>query len=121
MVVLPAQAPAWPPRRRYSLRDHRWPDPGYRPASAAAIDARVREVVFVTRASGSTALRSRCSAATALASGYHATVSTPSMSISTVSMRRIPRHVRGRKVWVVVRRTCRWRPGWGSGSMNALE
>src|SRR5215469_3170130 len=57
------------------------------PASTAAIEARVREVVLVTRASGSAALRSRSRAATAPASGCHDTVSTPSMSISTAPMR----------------------------------
>ena len=61
------------------------------PASAAAIDARVREVVLVTRASGSAAARSRRSAATAPSSGCHDTVSTPSMSISTAPMRAMPR------------------------------
>ena len=61
------------------------------PASAAAIDARVREVVSVTRASGSAAARSRRSAATAPSSGCHDTVSTPSMSISTAPMRAMPR------------------------------
>src|SRR6516162_3418342 len=59
-------------------------------ASAAAIDARLREVVLVTRASGSAASRSRSSAATAPSSGRHDTVSTPSMSISTAPVRRMP-------------------------------
>ena len=40
-------------------------------ASAPAIDARVREVVLVTRASGYPAARSHCSAATAQGSGVH--------------------------------------------------
>ncbi len=60
-------------------------------ASSAAIQARVREVVLVTRASGSPAARSRCSAATAPASGFHDTVSTPSMSISTAPIRAMAR------------------------------
>ena len=59
-------------------------------ASTAAIDSRVREVVFVTSASGSAAPRSRFSAATAPSIGFHDTVSTPSMSISTAPMRRMP-------------------------------
>ena len=59
-------------------------------ASALAIDARVRDVVFVTRASGNAAARSRCSAATAPGNGFHETVSTPSMSISTARMGRMP-------------------------------
>ena len=58
-------------------------------ASALAIEARVREVVLVTRASGTAAARSRRSAATAPGSGFHETVSTPSMSISTAPMRRM--------------------------------
>jgi len=44
-----------------------------KPASARtlAIEARVREVVLVTRASGTPAARSRCRAATAPGSGFH--------------------------------------------------
>jgi hypothetical protein len=61
------------------------------PASALAIEARVREVVLVTRASGTPAARSRCRAATAPGSGFHETVSTPSMSISTAPMGRMRR------------------------------
>jgi hypothetical protein len=57
------------------------------PAMTLAIEARVREVVLVTRASGTPAARSWCSAATAPGSGFHETVSTPSMSISTARMR----------------------------------
>ena len=59
------------------------------PASVSAIDARVREVVLVTRASGTAAARSHCSAATAPGSGFHETVSTPAMSISTARIRRM--------------------------------
>jgi hypothetical protein len=59
------------------------------PASVSAIDARVREVVLVTRASGTAAARARCRAATVPGSGFHETVSTPSMSISTPRMRRM--------------------------------
>ena len=61
------------------------------PASTPAIEARVREVVLVTRASGTPAARSRRRAATAPGSGFHETVSTPSMSISTARMRRMRR------------------------------
>ena len=46
----------------------------------------VREVVLVTSASGSAAARSRFSAPTAPSSGFHDTVSTPSMLISTAPM-----------------------------------
>jgi hypothetical protein len=60
------------------------------PDSAAAIEARVREMVLVTKASGSPASRNRCSAATAASSGFYDTVSTPSMSISTAPMQTIP-------------------------------
>ena len=58
---------------------------------AAAIDARVREVVLVTRASGIPAARSHCSAATAPLMGSQDTVSTPSISISTARVRRMRR------------------------------
>ncbi len=61
------------------------------PASVLAIDARVRDVVLVTRASGNPAARSRCRAATAPGSGLHETVNTPSMSISTARMGRMRR------------------------------
>src|SRR5712691_7023622 len=47
------------------------------PASVLAIEARVREVVLVTRASGTPAARSRCRAATAPGSGFHETVTAP--------------------------------------------
>jgi len=57
------------------------------PARAAAIDARGRDVVLVTRANRRPAARSCRSAATAPGSGRHDTVSTPSMSISTPLMR----------------------------------
>jgi hypothetical protein len=62
-----------------------------KPASASvpAIQARVREVVLVTRASGTPAARSRPRAATAPGSGFHETVSTPSMSISTARIGRM--------------------------------
>jgi hypothetical protein len=53
----------------------------------AAIDARGRDVVLVTRANRRPAARSCRSAATAPGSGRHDTVSTPSMSISTPLMR----------------------------------
>lgn len=42
--------------------------------SAAAIKARVREMVLVTKASGSPASRNRRSAATALSSRFHDTI-----------------------------------------------
>ena len=61
------------------------------PASAAAIDAWLREVVLVTSATGYPFSRSRRSAATAPGNGCHDTVSTPSISISTARMRRMPR------------------------------
>jgi hypothetical protein len=61
------------------------------PASARAIEARVHEVVLVTTASGTSAVRSRRSAATAPGSGLHETVSTPSMSISTARICRMRR------------------------------
>jgi hypothetical protein len=51
------------------------------PASAAAIEARVRDVALVTKASGSPASHNRRSAATAPSSDFHDTVTTPSMSI----------------------------------------
>jgi hypothetical protein len=57
------------------------------PARAAAIDARGRDVVLVTRATGRPAARSCRSAATAPGSGRHDTVKTPSMSISNPLMR----------------------------------
>lgn len=60
-------------------------------ASVLAIEARVRDVVLVTRASGTAAARSRRRAATAPGSGFQETVSTPSMSISTARMRRMRR------------------------------
>ena len=44
--------------------------------SAAAIEARVREIVLVTKASGGPASRNRRSAATALSSRFHDTIKT---------------------------------------------
>ena len=52
-------------------------------ASVSAIRARVREVVLVTSANGTSAARSARTASTAPGSGFQETVSTPSMSINT--------------------------------------
>lgn len=60
-------------------------------ASVRAIDARVREVVFVTSATPSPASRISRSASTAPGSGCHETVRTPSMSIRTARRDSTPR------------------------------
>lgn len=60
-------------------------------ASASAIDARVREVVFVTSATPSPAARISRSASTAPGSGCHETVRTPSMSTRTARTDRLSR------------------------------